>query len=147
VRVNPAPRRWRALLVGEQNYAEGVAAVRTGSIHSVTGMRSMLENLSFDGARFQVSTLLDASRDEVLAGIENGLFDAGEKDLSLFYITCHGYYAGGMTCLQMYDGSVLAAAELAQALAGEYGIDHETALADTRAFLDQMRALGILIEE
>ena len=116
VHVNPAPRRWRALLVGEQNYAEGVAAVRTGSIHSVTGMRSMLENLSFDGARFQVSTLLDASRDEVLSGIENGFFDAGEKDLSLFYITCHGYYAGGMTCLQMYDGSVLAAAELAQAL-------------------------------
>ena len=121
VRVNPAPRRWRALLVGEQNYAEGVAAVRTGSIHSVTGMRSMLENLSFDGARFQVSTLLDASRDEVLSGIENGFFDAGEQDLSLFYITCHGYYAGGMTFLQMYDGSVLAAAELAQALRGVKG--------------------------
>ena len=116
VKVAPAPRRWRALLVGEQNYAEGVAAVRTGSIHSVSGMRSMLENLSFDGARFQVNTLLDASRDEVLAGIENGFFDAGEQDMSLFYITCHGYYAGGMTFLQMYDGSVLAAAELAQAL-------------------------------
>lgn len=116
VHVNPAPRRWRALLVGEQNYAEGVAAVRTGSIHSVSGMRSMLENLSFDGARFQVNTLLDASRDEVLAGIENGFIEAGDRDLSLFYITCHGYYAGGMTCLQMYDGSVLAAAELAQAL-------------------------------
>ena len=116
VRVNPAPPRWRALLVGEQNYAEGVAAVRTGSINSVSGMRSMLENLSFDGARFQVATLLDASRDEVLAGIGNGFFDAGERDLSLFYITCHGYYAGGMTCLQMYDGSVLTAAELARAL-------------------------------
>ena len=116
VHVNPAPRRWRAILVGEQNYAEGVAAVRTGSIHSVSGMRSMLENLSFDGARFQVNTLLDASRDEVLAGIENGFIEAGDRDLSLFYITCHGYYAGGMTCLQMYDGSILAAAELAQAL-------------------------------
>ena len=116
VHVNPAPRRWRALLVGEQNYAENVAAVRTGSIHSVSGMRSMLENLSFDGARFQVNTLLDASRDEVLAGIENGFYEAGDRDLSLFYITCHGYYAGGMTCLQMYDGSILAAAELAQAL-------------------------------
>ena len=116
VRVNPAPRRWRALLVGEQNYAEGIATVRTGSVNSVSGMRSMLESLAFDGARFKVSTLLDASRDEVLAGIENGFFDAGEQDMSLFYITCHGYYAGGMTFLQMYDGSVLAAAELAQAL-------------------------------
>ena len=115
VRVNPAPRRWRALLVGEQNYAEGIAAVRTGSINSVSGMRSMLENLAFDGAKFQVGTLLDASRDEVLAGIANGFFEAVDGDLSLFYITCHGYYAGGMTFLQMYDGSVLAAAELAQA--------------------------------
>ena len=116
VHVNPAPRRWRAMLVGEQNYAEGVAALRIGSIHSVSGMRSMLENLSFEGARFQVNTLLDASRDEVLAGIESGFYEAGDRDLSLFYITCHGYYAGGMTCLQMYDGSILAAAELAQAL-------------------------------
>jgi len=63
-----------------------------------------------------VNTLLDASRDEVLAGIENGFYEAGDRDLSLFYITCHGYYAGGMTCLQMYDGSILAAAELAQVL-------------------------------
>ena len=116
VRVNPAPRRWRALLVGEQNYVEGIAAVRTGSVNSVSGMRSMLENLAFDGAKFQVGTLLDASRDEVLAGIANGFFEAGDGDLSLFYITCHGYYAGGMTCLQLYDGSVLTAAELAQAL-------------------------------
>lgn len=121
VRVNPAPKRWRALLVGEQNYAEGVAAVRTGSVNSVSGVRNMLENLSFDGARFQVNTLLDASRDEVLAGIGSGFMEAGERDLSLFYITCHGYYAGGMTCLQMFDGSVLTAAELAQALRGVKG--------------------------
>ena len=38
-------------------------------------------------------------------------------------------------------------AELAQALEAEYGIDPETALADTRAFLDQMRTMGILIED
>ena len=42
--------------------------------------------------------------------------EAAEGDVALFYITCHGYYAGGMTCLQMYDGSVLTAAELANAL-------------------------------
>ena len=39
------------------------------------------------------------------------------------------------------------ARELAQALEAEYGIDPETALADTRAFLDQMRTMGILIED
>ena len=116
VEVGPAPKRWRALLVGEQNYASTVAAVRTGSVNSVAGLRSMLGALSFSGARFQVSTLLDASRDGALAAVDAAFAEAREGDLSLFYITCHGYYAGGMTCFQMYDGSVLTAAELAAAL-------------------------------
>ena len=116
VTVGPAPRRWRALLVGEQNYASTVAAVRTGSVNSVSGLRSMLEGLSFGGERYQVNALLDASRDGVLAAVGETFAEATEKDMSLFYITCHGYYAGGMTCLQMYDGSVLTAAELASAL-------------------------------
>ena len=116
VEVGPAPKRWRALLVGEQNYASTVAAVRTGSINSVSGLRSMLATLSFGGARFRVTTLLDASRDGILSGIGEAFKDAADGDVSLFYITCHGYYADGMTCLQMYDGSVLTAAELAQAL-------------------------------
>lgn len=114
--VGPAPRRWRALLVGEQNYASTVAAVRTGSINSVSGLRSMLEGLSFSGSKFQVATLLDASRDGVLAAIGDTFSEAGDGDMSLFYITCHGYYARGMTFFQMYDGSVLTAAELAGAL-------------------------------
>ena len=116
VEVGPAPRRWRALLVGEQNYASTVAAVRTGSVNSVAGLRSMLAGLSFGGARFRTRTLLDVSRDGVLAGIDEAFAGAEDCDVSLFYITCHGYYAGGMTCFRMYDGSVLTAAELAQAL-------------------------------
>ena len=116
VTVGPAPKRWRALLVGEQNYASTVAAVRTGSINSVSGLRSMLANLSFEGARFQITTLLDASRDGILAGIRDAFAGAGDGDVALFYITCHGYYASGMTCLRLYDGSVLTAAELAGAL-------------------------------
>ena len=116
VEVGPAPKRWRALLVGEQNYASTVAAVRTGSINSVSGLRSMLSGLSFGGARFRVNTLLDASRDGILAGIAQAFGEARDGDVSLFYITCHGYYEGGMTSFRMYDGSVLTAAELAQAL-------------------------------
>ena len=116
VEVGPAPRRWRALLVGEQNYASTVAAVRTGSLNSVSGLRSMLENLSFDGARFRVNTLLDASRDGVLAAIRRVFDGAGDEDVALFYITCHGEYIGGMTRLMMFDGSVLTAVELAAAL-------------------------------
>ncbi len=117
VSVGPAPKRWRALLVGEQNYASTVAAVRTGSINSVSGLRSMLAGLSFDGARFETTTLLDASRDGVLAGIRDAFAGASEGDVSLFYITCHGVYAQGMTCFRLYDGSVLTAAELAGAFA------------------------------
>lgn len=37
--------------------------------------------------------------------------------------------------------------ELVNALLEEYNIDAETARADTAAFLGQMRAMGILIEE
>lgn len=114
--VGPAPRRWRALLVGEQNYASTVATVRTGSVNSVSALRSMLENLSFDGAKVQVQTRLDASRDGVLAAVAEVFAQAGDADVNLFYITCHGEYAGGMTRFWMYDGSVLTAAELAAAL-------------------------------
>ncbi len=116
VSVGPAPKRWRALLVGEQNYASTVAPVRTGSVNSVSGLRSMLATLSFDGARFQTTTLLDVSRDGVLAGIRDAFAGAKEGDVALFYITCHGDYIGGMTCLRLYDGSVLTAQELAAAL-------------------------------
>ena len=116
VSVNPAPRRWRALLVGEQNYASTVASVRTGSVNSVAGLRSMLEGLTLGGAKPRVDTLLDASRDGVLAAIAEAFSGTGERDVSLFYITCHGGYSGGMTYLKMYDGSMLSAAELALAL-------------------------------
>lgn len=37
--------------------------------------------------------------------------------------------------------------ELVSALLAEYDIDAQTARADTRAFLEQMRRMGILIEE
>ena len=37
--------------------------------------------------------------------------------------------------------------ELVSALLAEYDIDAQTAQADTRAFLEQMRRMGILIEE
>ena len=114
--VGPAPRRWRALLVGEQNYASTVATVRTGSVNSVSALRSMLESLSFDGAKVQVQTRLDVSRDGVLAAVADAFSQAGDGDVNLFYITCHGEYAGGMTRFEMYDGSVLTAAELASAL-------------------------------
>lgn len=38
-------------------------------------------------------------------------------------------------------------AELVQTLLAEYDIDADTARADTRSFLEQMRRMGILIED
>lgn len=116
LRVAPALKRYRALLIGEQNYAETVASVRLGSANSVAGLRSMLGGLSYAGARFEVVTRLDVSRDGALAAIQEAFDGATAQDVALFYITCHGRYADGMTCFQMYDGSVLTAAELRQAL-------------------------------
>ena len=116
VHVDPAVRRLRALLVGEQNYASTVAQPRPGSANSVAGLRSMLGELSYGGTRFDVRTCLDVSRDGLLKAIEETFAGAGDQDVSLFYITCHAVYTAGMTCFEMYDGSVLTAEELRLAL-------------------------------
>ena len=116
ITVRPPQKRYRALLVGEQNYAATVASVRQGSANSVAGMRSMLNQLSDNGRRFEVHTALDVSRDGVIQAIRDAFDGATDQDEALFYITCHGFYAGGMTCFQMYDGSILTTHELRLAL-------------------------------
>ena len=116
IRVNQPPRRCRALLIGEQNYAATVASLRQGSANSVAGVRSMLNHLDVDGAPFNIHTALDVSRDGAVHAIGDAFQGATAQDLSLIYITCHGYYANGMTCFQMYDGSILTALELRMAL-------------------------------
>ena len=116
VRVLPPMKRYRALLVGEQSYAPGVASARPGSANSVAGLRSLLGTLSYAGTRYEVSARLDVSREGALSAIREAFAGAMDQDVSLFYITCHGWYEGGMTYFQMYDGSVLAAAELRDAL-------------------------------
>ena len=116
VYVAPARKRYRALLVGEQNYAPGVADVRLGSANSVAGVRSMLGALSYLGTRFEVSTALDLAADELQEAIADAFDGATAQDAALFYITCHGDYRHGMTLLKMSDGSVLTAQELRQAL-------------------------------
>ena len=116
LRVRPPQRRWRALLIGEKHYDAAVAATRVGSVNSISGMRSMLEGLSFSGARFEVDTRMDLSRQQALEAVEEAFAGAAEQDVALIYLTCHGYYEGGMTCFQMVDGSVLTAQELRIAL-------------------------------
>ena len=116
VTVLPAKPRYRALLIGEQNYAATVETERAGSVRSVEGMMSLLNSASFDGSGFAVSTLMDVSRDVVLSGVRQVFADAREDDVSLVYITCHGFYQAGMTFFVMADGSVLSASDLERAL-------------------------------
>ena len=116
VHVSPARVRRRALLIGEQHYAPDVATPRPGSANSVAGLRSMLNELSFSGSRYEISTGLDVSRAALLESIVRAFDGATDQDEALFYITCHGYYAHGMTVFQLYDGTELTALELRQAL-------------------------------
>lgn len=121
VSVEPAGRRYRALLIGEQNYASTVDKVRPGSIRSVESLASLLALSDFDGEAYHITTLMDAPRDEVIAGLRTAFADAAEQDLSLIYITCHGFYRAGMTFFVMADGSVLSASDLERELRGVPG--------------------------
>lgn len=113
VAVEPAGRRYRALLVGEENYASTVDKARPGAQLSVESMASLFATADFDGETYEITTLMDAPRDEVIRGIRTAFADATSEDLSVVYLTCHGFYQGGATFFVMADGSVLAAADLA----------------------------------
>lgn len=53
--------------------------------------------------------------------------------------------SGSLLYRRLQDGCT--EEDLIRALLAEYDIDAETARADTRSFLEQMRRMGILIEE
>ncbi len=112
VTVEPAGPKHRALLIGEQDYAPTVETVREGSVKSVEGVRSLL----YSSGGYQVATLLDGSRDDILAAVRATFAGAREQDVSLVYITCHGFYQAGMTFFLMADGSVLSAYDLEREL-------------------------------
>ena len=114
--VDPAEPRFRALLIGEQAYAQTVEKPRDGSIKSVTGVSSLLGTTAFGKSGYQVTTVMDMSRDGVLAALRKAFAGAQSEDLSLLYITCHGFYRAGMTFFLMVDGSVLAASDLEKEL-------------------------------
>ena len=116
VRVQPAGRKYRALLVGEQNYPFGVNAERRGSGNSVRAIEGLLKSGRFSDTDYAVRTGEDLSRAELIAEIRATFRDAGEQDVSLFYITCHGSYTGGMSFLELSDGSALSVRDLEREL-------------------------------
>lgn len=114
--VVPAPRRYRALLVSEQSYPFSENPERKGSENSVRALESLLESGRFESAAYVADVQTDLSRAELIAAIRNAFRDATEQDVSLFYITCHGSYTGGMSFLELSDGSSLAVRDLEREL-------------------------------
>ena len=116
VTVEPAAARLRALIVGQQMYEEGVNSVRVGSINTAQSVSFLLQNQNVDGESYETTVLLDSTRAETLSAIRTAFEGAQEGDISLLYITCHGYYAHGMSFFELYDGSVIAARDLEREL-------------------------------
>lgn len=116
VNVEEAPVRYRALLISEQNYAQDVNTVRVGAVNTVYNLESLFSTASYDGVKYDITVEVDITADEVYAAIETAFAGAQEKDVSVIYISCHGYYKDGMTVLQFVDGSEIPACDLELAL-------------------------------
>lgn len=117
VTVTPAPVRYRALLVSQQNYPESVGEVRGGSETSVDALGSLLGTMRMDGGQiYAVRRERDPSRGEFIAAIRETFARAADGDVSLLYITCHGHYAGGMSFFEFTDGSEVCARDLEREL-------------------------------
>lgn len=115
--ISPAVRRWRALLVGEENYPfREEDTRREGSQHSVEAMQGLLKSVEFENAAWSVRTGKDLSRSELLAQIRSTFINATAQDVSLLYITSHGFHSGGMSFLELSDGSTLSMRDLEREL-------------------------------
>ncbi|MBQ8508112.1 MAG: Ig-like domain-containing protein [Clostridia bacterium] len=116
--VTPAEKKYRALLIGEQNYPFAENTERKGSENSVQAIASLLDTVDFDGAKFETRTAADLSKAELIAKIRETFSGASEQDVSLLYINSHGSYEGGMSFLELSDGSTLSARDLERELRG-----------------------------
>ena len=116
VSVSPAVRKYRALLVSEENYPFQENTVRTGSKASMQAIASLLETAEFADASFVARGAEDLSKAELVAEIRSTFRNATPLDVSLIYITCHGSYEGGMSFLELSDGSSISARDLEREL-------------------------------
>lgn len=114
--VSPAVRKYRALLVSEENYPFEENTVRTGSKASMQAIADLLETAEFADASFVARRAEDLSKAELIAEIRSTFRNATPLDVSLLYITCHGSYEGGMSFLELSDGSSISARDLEREL-------------------------------
>lgn len=114
ITVTPAVRRYRALLVSEENYL--YKDKRTGSGASAEAIASLLTSFEFKDAAFVTQVQSDLSKGELIAAIREGFRGAASGDVSLLYITCHGHYIGGMSFLELSDGSYISVRDIEREL-------------------------------
>ncbi len=106
---------YRALVLGEQTYEEGV---RLGGLNTAQGVADMLASQSIDGAGYQVQLQLDSTRAEMAEGVRQAFEGAKETDVSLFYINCHGAYENGTAFLRLHDETRVTVQQLEEMLSG-----------------------------
>lgn len=116
VTVTPAQRKYRALLIGEESYPFSENSHRTGSANSVNAIEGLLGTVELEDGSFSVRKGSDLTRAELIAEIRAAFSGAAEQDVSLIYITCHGSYEGGMSFLELSDGSTLSMRDLEREL-------------------------------
>ena len=109
VTVSEAGRHYRALVLGEQNYAEG--RTRVGGLNTAQGVADMLAQQNIDGETYAVTMRMDVTREELVSAINVAFAGATEKDISLFYMGCHGDY-DGTAYIELHDGTRITAAQL-----------------------------------
>lgn len=114
ITVEPAAAKYRALLVSEENYLYKDS--RTGSNASADAIEALLNSFEFENAAFVTQSESDLSRGELLSAIRSCFDGATSQDVSLFYITCHGHYIGGMSFLELSDGSYISMRDIEREL-------------------------------
>ena len=112
--VTPAVRKYRALLVSEEQYI--YKDRRIGSDASAKGIEALLNSFEFENAAFITDMRSDLSRGELISAIREAFKGAAADDISLFYITCHGHYIGGMSFLELSDGSYISMRDIEREL-------------------------------
>ena len=115
--VNPVVH-YRALLIGESNYS---SKPLSGASYNVDAMKGMLQGLNNS---FTTTTLKDASRSQILNGIDSAFSGASDYDVSLFYYSGHGgnsSYLSWLGALCPISGDWITMYELANKLSNVKG--------------------------
>ena len=110
VTVTPPRPVYRALVLGEENYADG--RVREGNRNTTEGIADLLMAQTVEGAAYQVRTQIDSTLDEVIRGISLAFYGATENDVSLLYINCHGDANDSGPFLELHDGTRISPEQL-----------------------------------